>query len=163
MKSSLTATRLRLILVTIMLLIVVAATAGFVFAQKYLTDYATSISKLNADAQSGGKNLETLSSLEKQLLEDAGLIIRTRSIVADNSTYADQFLSDIGRIAQQSGVTITGIGFDAVDATTGTAPATTPQPATTTPGNPTDPAATPAPSTIVSTRAASAAAAASAV
>lgn len=94
-----------------MLLIVVAATVSFIFAQKQLTDYANSISKLNADAQTGDQNLGTLSRLKSKLTEDADLIARTRSVVADNSTYGDQFLSDIGRIAQQSGVNVTGIEF----------------------------------------------------
>jgi hypothetical protein len=128
MKSTMNAKRLRLVLIVTMLLILIAATAGFVFAQQYLAAYATSISKLNADAQSGDKNLETLSNLETKLAQDAELIERTRSVVADNATYGDQFLNDISRIAAEAGVTVTGIEFVESTAATPAAGAATTTP-----------------------------------
>lgn len=128
-----TATKLRIILIVIMILIAVAATAGFTMLQQYLASYASSISKLNADAQSGDDNLKTLEELKIRLAEEADLITQTRSIVADSATYTDTFLNDIGVIAARSGVDLNGVEFsDSIAASQGTATTSPTQPTSTT-------------------------------
>lgn len=123
-----TAKRLRIILAIIMVAIIAATVAGFMFAQKFLADYATSISQLNANAQSGDKDLHTLQALKDSLTKQEGLIQKTRAIVGDSSSYADTVINDISQIGVQSGVSIKSIAF--VDGTTSAATPAIPAPST---------------------------------
>jgi len=106
-----TAQRLRVVLFFVMVLIMVAAVVGFTIVQKNLASYATSISKLNADAQSGDKDIRTLKSLKSRLAEQQDLIQKTRAIVGDSTSYADTVISDISRIGTQSEVQVQSISF----------------------------------------------------
>lgn len=121
--NGMTASRLRIILSVSILLLIVAVAGGFLFAQRNLKGYATTISRLNADAESGDQNIRTLRSLKTRLAEEQLAITSARSIVADNATYADQVISDITRIANESGVTITSFEFAGDATASGTAPA----------------------------------------
>ncbi len=135
MKSSMTATRLRLILSVVMILIVVAASAGFWFAQRSLREYASAISALNADASSGDQNLQTLNGLQARLDAERTAVDSAHALVADQATYADQVIADVTRIAAQAGVRITSFEFveDVAAAPTAPAGTTTAPPATGTP------------------------------
>lgn len=126
MSGGMTAKRLRLTLIIAMFLIIAALAGGFVFAQKNLKGYASQISQLNADANSGDQSISTLKQIETRLDQEQGTMEAARSVIADNATFAEQVVSDVTRIAAQSGVTITSLEY--VDSSaTGTAgtPATT--------------------------------------
>ncbi len=119
--NGMTAQRLRIVLFVVMVLIMVAAVAGFTIVQKNLANYATSISKLNADAQSGDKDIKTLQGLKSRLAAEQDLILKTRAVVGDASTYADTVISDISLIGAKSGVPVKSITF-AGDTVAETAP-----------------------------------------
>lgn len=126
---ALTATKLRLILFISMVLIIVAATVGFYFAQQKLAEYATAISSLNASAQAGNENLQTLRSLENKLNEEREAMTKARSIVAQSQQYLyqDQIVKDLSKIAGDNGVVITQFDFasNGTDTSGGSAPAAT--------------------------------------
>ena len=134
MKGQMTAARLRTILLISMLLIVVGASAAFLFVRNNLNEYATTISRLNADANSGDQNIQTLRHLQTRLKDEQATIQSAHAIVADKSTYADQVINDIGRISAEAGVAIDSFEFvddqaaAAAATAPGTAPATTTQP-----------------------------------
>lgn len=109
--NGMTAQRLRIVLFIVMVLIMVAAVAGFTVVQKNLANYATSISKLNADAQSGDKDIKTLQELKSRLAAEQDIIQKTRAVVGDTSTYADTVISDISLIGARSGVPVRSITF----------------------------------------------------
>jgi hypothetical protein len=109
--NGMTARRLRIVLAVIMFAIIAAAVVGFSIAQKNLADYANSISKLNADAQSGDQNIRTLQNLKVRLDQQQALIQRTRAVVGDSSTYANTVINDISRIGSESGVPVKSIAF----------------------------------------------------
>jgi hypothetical protein len=135
MNGAMTAKKLRLTLLVVMALVIAAVAGGFLFVERNLRDYATSISRLNADAQSGDQNIQTFKNLEKRLSEEQSTIAAARSIVADNTTYTKQVIDDISRIAAESGVVVTSLEFpkDAASAATPAAPTTaTPGQTTTT-------------------------------
>lgn len=132
MNAPMTATRLRFILSISMVIIILATIAGFLLVQRNLKEYALAISALNADANSGDKNLQTLSGLQARLDEERVAMEGAHALIADNTTYADMAINDISRIANQSGVKITSFEFvDGASATPGAgaatlAPATSP-------------------------------------
>lgn len=143
MKGTMTASKLRIVLSVVIIAILALAAGGFLFAHKALTTYATQISSLNADAQSGDTNIRTLKSLQERLKSGQDTIRNAREIVADSDTYSDQVIGDISRIAGQSGVEITSFGFvDSSGSSTGTTSPTTPGTAGT-PGATTAPTSAP--------------------
>lgn len=135
--NAMTATRLRLLLIIGMVVLAVASSAAFYFIQQRLAAYANEISMLNATAKSGNSDLQTLRSLDARLDEERDAITKARSIVADSQQYLyqDQIVTDIARIAGDSGVVVTQFDFSG-GTTGGTATPTTPQPSdTTAPGS----------------------------
>jgi hypothetical protein len=107
----LSASRLRIILIVAMFIFLVAASVGFSFIQKSLNSYAATITKLNADAESGDQNILTLKHLQTRLDQEQDTIARARSVVADGGTYNDQVIKDLTRIASSSGTSITSLEF----------------------------------------------------
>lgn len=120
-----TARKLRILLSMIMLLIATVAGSGFFFVQKQLRDYATSITSLNADAQSGDESIRTLKELKTKLDKEEPTIELARSLAADSSTYNDRVINDLSRIASQSGMSITSFTFSASGTSTTTQPSPT--------------------------------------
>ena len=136
--SAMTATKLRLLLIIGMAMLAVVSSAAFYFIQQRLAEYASEISVLNATAKSGNSDLQTLRSLETRLDEERNAITKARSIVADSQQYRyqDQIVTDIARIAGDSGVVVTQFDFSGASTGGTTTPTTpTPQPSTTTPGS----------------------------
>lgn len=136
MKDKLTAKSLRIILSIAITLVLAAVVGGFFFAHQSLTGYATAISQLSADAQTGDQSIATLNQVKTRLDAEQATIQAARSVVGDNATFADTLFSDITRIAAASGVKITNFEFTNTAATGTTtpsaaAPATTPSAATT--------------------------------
>jgi len=142
MTGTLTASRLRAVLIIAIISIVMAMAGGFWFVHKNLQAYATSISKLNADSLSADSNIQTLQNLRKTLDEKQQAANDARNLIADSSVFPDRAVKDITRIAEESGVKITSIEYSEASAGSGTAAPTTP----TTPTTPATPqaAATPA-------------------
>lgn len=131
MNGSMTAARLRLILIVVIFLVIAAVAGGFLFAHRSLTGYAAQISQLNADADSGDQNIATLRTLENRLDMERATIESARSVVADNATFAERVVSDITRIAAQSGVTITSLEYvDSGTPSSGSSAAPAPTPTT---------------------------------
>ena len=135
--NGLSARKLRIILLLVLALIALSAIGGFYFMQGQLRAYAADISRLNAVADSGGKNLVTLRQLSTDLKKLEGTIQKTKDIVAESKEYVyqDQIIEDLTKISQTTGVTVTGFTFSSPSAagTTGeaAAPATEAPQATT--------------------------------
>lgn len=131
--STMTPKKLRIILILVMVVIAGVSIAGFIVIHKKLSDYATTITQLNANAQSGDESIQTLEQLKAKLKQEQASIELTRSFVADSSTYNERVINDLTRIANTSGVTITSFNFDSSStpgaATPGAATPATPAPA----------------------------------
>ncbi|MBC7512345.1 hypothetical protein H7142_01635 [Candidatus Saccharibacteria bacterium] len=119
MNRGMSASRLRTILIIAVILLIVIVSGGFWFIQRNLNAYASQISTMNADAKSGDANMQTLTGLGTRLEEEKSTIASARSLVADNATFSDLVVSDISRIAKESGVVITSFEFaEQADAST---------------------------------------------
>lgn len=149
MKQSLTAKKLRIILSVSFAVILIIGVGGFIFMQQRLNSYAVEISKLNADAQSGDQNLQTLTSLEAKLVELQATRSKLGTVLADENNFANQAVAEITDIANAAGVSISGFEYVEADAeassgTPAAAPATGATSPTATPAQPTTPSAAPA-------------------
>lgn len=108
-----TATKLRLVLSVVIFITIVGAVTGFYFAYTKMSEYATSISHLNAQAQTGDDDIKKLESLDAKMQEQAEVIKKARSIVAQSQQYRyqDQIVGDLSRLANNNGVVITQFSF----------------------------------------------------
>lgn len=127
MKGTLTATRLRLILVISLFVVGAIEAAIFSFAYGQLSQSATDVSHVVVDANASQNNLSTLEKIKKILNSEKDVISRTNSIVADSKSYQyqNQIITDLNEYANKNNVTITNVDFSG-----GQTPTTTPgQPA----------------------------------
>lgn len=137
--SSLTARKLRLILMgTIVLLILIGAGAFWLLYGK-LVAYSDTVKRASAEASLSNENLAALRRLETKLKANERAIERTKNIVADSQAYQyqDQIMNDLNTYAKKAGISITSFTFSegaaagaaaATPAASGTAGAA-PQPA----------------------------------
>ena len=131
MNGKMTAKRLRIILIIVVVSVIAGVAGGFLFVQKNLAGYAKQISQLNADAETGDQSIETRKKLETRLDSEQSTIDAAQSIIGDSSSFADRIVGDVTRIAAESGVKITSFEFiDTPAAAAGGTATTTPAPTT---------------------------------
>ena len=115
--SNIKASTLRLTLTVSMFLIGALAVVMFYFANQHLSEVATDVSRIAADAEASQNNLQTLQTIEQKLSNEQQAIDRAQNIVAESQSYQyqDQILSDLNSYAARSGVSITNINFSTGD------------------------------------------------
>lgn len=135
MKGPMTATRLRLILVSSLFVIAIVEAVIFTFAYGQLSQTAVDASHTAVDASASENNLATLQKIKKILEEEKDVVSRASSIVADSQSYQyqDQIITDLNNFANKNGVSITNVDFSGGQAPAASgqtaAPAPTPAPA----------------------------------
>ena len=128
-----TASQLRLILTVSMFAITVLAGVGFSLVNSGLREFAVEVSHVAADAAAGRDNVQNLQRVQKKLAEDADIVQKTNSIVAESQSYQyqDQIITDINNYASRAGIGVTDINFAASTQTS--TPGATQTPATSLP------------------------------
>lgn len=125
-KSTMTATKLRVLLSAG--LVVVTGIAGGVFylGQGQLKTLATDVSRVVADANASQNNIALLKKTEQELETNRDVIARAGKVVADSKQYNYQniIVTDLNQYAQQYGMSITNIDFGAATGSASAAPAT---------------------------------------
>ena len=140
MKTHLNAKNLRILLSVVMLLMAAGAVTGFIFAQKQLQEFATSISQIEADAKAGDDNVETLNNLETTLEGVRDVKVKADSVAVPAAKYPVAVMNNISNLAAKSGVSLTAISYNDAEVSAGTTPQPATPDATTTPAT-TTPAA----------------------
>lgn len=145
MKTAMSAQKLRALLIAVMLLLFVGATAGFIFAQQQLQNFATTIVQLEADAQATNGNIASLQQLEKTLTDYASVQQKANSIAINASDYPVEVINTLTQLANQSGIRLTNVSYgNNENAGSGGAPSGSPAP---TPASPAPGGANATPST----------------
>ena len=130
---SLTATRLRTILILSLFVVTILAAVIFYFADKSIQSFAVDVSHAAVDAKASQDNIQTLQKIQDQLINDKEVVDRANSIVADSKSYLyqDQIINDINGYASKAGVKITSITFSTTQqsAAAGAAPTASALPA----------------------------------
>lgn len=111
--NKLTATRLRLVLAAVIVLLTLLIALGFYGVQSYLYKFAVEVSHANEDAATSGNDIQKLQNLQQKLADEASIIDRTKKIVADSKSYEyqDQIIADLNTYAARAGVLITSFVF----------------------------------------------------
>lgn len=128
--STMTAVKLRLILIAALVLVMIAGGALFSFGYSLLSDKAKETSEVATQASSSNTKIQQLNATKKLLDSNTKAVERASKIVANSESYVyqDQIIDDLNRIANKSGIQILDITF--TDATvTGGASSVTAAPA----------------------------------
>lgn len=111
--SSMTAPKLRLVLIITIVLLVVVGGAGFYFAREKLSAYASEVSVINAAKEESDKNIQELTKIKDELDSNSDAIKRTSEIVAplENFEYQNKIIQDVQSYAAKAGVQVKGFSF----------------------------------------------------
>ncbi|HJP80867.1 MAG TPA: hypothetical protein VJ841_00520 [Candidatus Saccharimonadales bacterium] len=114
MKSTpMTATKLRLILSSTLILIAVATAGAFIYFYGPLQSFAVEANHASVDAAASENNLATLQKVKEFLAKNSSVVERAQEIVADSKSYQyqDQIITDLNKFASASGLSITNVDF----------------------------------------------------
>ena len=120
MKSTpMTATRLRLILSSTLILIAIATAGAFIYFYGPLQSFAVETNHASVDAAASENNLATLEKVKDFLAKNSSVVERAQEIVAESKSYQyqDQIITDLNKFASASGLTITNVDFAGGNAT----------------------------------------------
>lgn len=132
----LTATKLRIILISTLILIVAVCVTAFTFANNKLKAVALDVSHAVVDADASQNNLVALQTIQRELAQQQNTITRTKGIVADSLSYQyqNQIIASLTDYATRANISITNLSFaSTTEAATATTGAATPVPGTATP------------------------------
>ncbi len=124
-KSKMTATKLRGLLVTLVIILALLVGVGFYFTQMQLKRFAIDVSHTIADSKATAENVQSLQKVQEELSDQQGAQAKASAIASTRDGYQTQVINDIDTYANLTGVEIQNYAF-AAPATTATTAATTP-------------------------------------
>ena len=129
--SSLTAQKLRTLLIVSIFLTLLLTIGIFIYTRGIIAGYAADVQKVSDTATSSSQNLNALNTLKSKLAEDKVAVERAKNLVAESQSYAyqDQIVKDLKTFATKSKVTISGFQFNSEATGTAGAAGATPAPA----------------------------------
>lgn len=128
--ASITPTKLRIILLLCLVVLSVVGVALFTVGYNRLEVFAASVQTTSSEAQASRSSVQDLVTTKEFLAKNQNAIDRASQLVAESKSYVyqDQIISDINTYANEAGLTISSITFDAPTTTAvATAPAATQQ------------------------------------
>lgn len=110
---NLTASKLRLILSSTLLAILVIGAGIFSFANQELTKVADEVSMTVAEANASQNNLQILQQTQRELDEKRDIVTRTGKVVANSQSYQyqNQIINDLTSYAKRANISFTNITF----------------------------------------------------
>lgn len=130
--SRLTATKLRLILAAVMLLLVALGIGAFIFGRNIITHYAVDAQQTAADAAASSSELDRLSAMKTALAANEATVKKTTQLVSESKLYVyqDKIIDDITKYANAAGLKVTNISFSDIKTGAASTATTTPNAAT---------------------------------
>lgn len=116
----LTATKLRTIMIFLVIITLAGASVGFYFAFGWIKSYSDEVNTVIIAAAESGETAGSVNSLQEQLQKQQEIITAANSLFALNSNYQTQVIKDIYTYAEKTGITVSDIQLDtATQATNG--------------------------------------------
>ena len=141
-KMTMNATLLRTLLSASIFLIIVVASAGFLFGLGIIKGYAVEVSHKKVDAEASNGNIQALERIKKELGQNSDILNKVGLLKSDSQFPEFRIVDEIKKIAANNNLTIDSFTYTDTAAATGAAPATgsttTPPAATTTPATGTE-------------------------
>lgn len=115
MKKKLTASRLRIALIVLLVLLVIGLGGGAWWLQTMLARSVVAENHAQIDSQLSAQEVERLQLLQKQLADQKNIVERADQIAAtaNNYQYQDQVVKDLESYAARNGVSIGSFDFSA--------------------------------------------------
>lgn len=110
-KTSLTATKMRVVLSSTLVLVLISMLSGVYFAYTLLSNVANEVSQAQTVAQSADQEIDRLELLKKQLQKYTSIVEKSNYIVANKQTYQDQVVADLTSYARQAKIEIISFTF----------------------------------------------------
>ncbi|NCU37781.1 hypothetical protein EOL96_01815 [Candidatus Saccharibacteria bacterium] len=117
--TSITPTRLRLVLSGLFIALLAIGVALFMFGYNILADKMNDSRVIAAEAQASNTSLQNLMAIEKALKENQEAVERSSQIVAESQMYSyqDQIITDLYNFAANAQLSIENISFTDATAT----------------------------------------------
>lgn len=111
--NSLTPVKLRLVLISALLLLIALGVAAFILGNRMLAGVAQSSQEAVAKAEASNSSLQNLIETERRLKELSSTVDRADKLVSESKRYLyqDQIIKDINAYANEAGLKITNITF----------------------------------------------------
>lgn len=109
--SSITATRLRTILIASIVLLIILGVVGFYFAQNILTTVSNDVGQSVANSAASGDDVASLTKLQAQLASQKDIIAKTSKVLASSQNYQTQAITDLNVYAAATGLAISDYKF----------------------------------------------------
>ena len=119
---SLSATKLKMVLIATLVILVLLGGVLFWFVRGQLVEYAIQVRETTANASTSDASIARLQKLQKALNDDKDAVKRAASIAGDGQTfeYQERILEDLSTYEKKAGIRITSINFDEVKESTTT-------------------------------------------
>ncbi|MBM3210359.1 hypothetical protein FJZ39_03420 [Candidatus Saccharibacteria bacterium] len=110
---SLTASKLRIVLVGLIALILAAMVAGFILLSRETRGYANEVKTVSESAANSATEVARLQNTSRKLTEYDDAVERAQNIAAETTQYMyqDQVVRDLTEYANRSGLSIQGFTF----------------------------------------------------
>lgn len=115
-QKGMTATKLRALLVVLIIMLIGLAGVGFYFGQQILGDYAATVRQTVANSTASGNDVQSLKKLQEELVARQDIIAKANTLFATNQDYQNQVIKDLGTYAAKTGISISNYGFSAASA-----------------------------------------------
>jgi hypothetical protein len=122
-KNPLTATKLRSILITVVLLMFIGTGVGFYFGYGWVAGYSNDVGATVSKANASNNLSGSLTTLQANLAKQQQVAQLANSLYANSTNWQTQAIKDINTYAQASGISVTD--FTLGTGTAGSTPATT--------------------------------------
>lgn len=111
--NNLTPVKLRLVLISALLLLIALGVAAFILGNRMLAGVAQSSQEAVAKAEASNSSLQNLIETERRLKELSSTVDRADKLVSESKRYLyqDQIIKDINAYANEAGLKITNITF----------------------------------------------------
>lgn len=118
MKKSMKASSLRKGLTFLLVLMILAAGAGFYYGLEQIRAFSIEVSHTAADANASAEAIDELQELKQALAERETLVNKANQVFATEANYQSQALKDVQKYASGLGLTISNTNFDVDEAAT---------------------------------------------
>lgn len=130
-QSAMTASKLRVILSVMVVILIGLSAVGFYFGQDKLRTLAVSVSHRIADSKVSSGDAQSMKKLQADLATRQGIAAKANSIMASSQNYQSQAIKDLDKYAADANIVISNYSFAQPNATaaakggaTSSAPAT---------------------------------------
>ncbi len=120
-KPRLISTKLRSLLLVIVVILFGLSAGGFYFGQVWLRTFAGTVSQTIADSQASGNDVQSFKKLQANLASRQEIIAKATSLVASSQNYQDQAIRDLDKYASNAGISISNFSFAPAAAAAATA------------------------------------------